>query len=256
MADIVAFLPGLLDPQSQAVAELRTLLTSVTTQFTDPLRKLQADLSGISSGISSDISKLSAMWGAAVAAQPSVTGSRGFDFDTVALIGRDAVPLATLPANTSPLVLPLALAAPPGAPLLGDEAVASLGAITTLATEHSVTATSVVEPNAGSLMDVQLPVGQALGEALRSASLAELLAVALPGLGGLVFFTGAGVGLGRRQAKAGLILQASGIARFARSGPIGVVRSGSLIALRPVVLRQVMRPATAGVVRLFDNAAA
>ncbi|MCV7279902.1 hypothetical protein H7J88_09585 [Mycolicibacterium flavescens] len=64
------------------------------------------------------------------------------------------------------------------------------------------------------------------------ASLTALAAVALPGVFALLVVAAAGVRLGYRQAKAALTLRASGIARFAGPGPLGVVRSGSLIKLR------------------------
>lgn len=64
------------------------------------------------------------------------------------------------------------------------------------------------------------------------ASLTALAALALPGLGALLVVAAAGVRVGYRQAKAGLALKASGIARFAGPGPLGVVRSGSMVALR------------------------
>ena len=76
------------------------------------------------------------------------------------------------------------------------------------------------------------------------ASLSVLAAVALPGIFGLLVLTAAGMGIGYRQAKAGLVLRASGLVRFAGSGPIGIVRSGSVIALRPNALRSV-RPSAA-----------
>ncbi len=63
------------------------------------------------------------------------------------------------------------------------------------------------------------------------ASLTVLAALALPGLGGLLILCTTGMLVGYRQAKAALALRAVGIARFARSGPLGVVRSGSQIVL-------------------------
>src|SRR6185437_16959851 len=60
-----------------------------------------------------------------------------------------------------------------------------------------------------------------------------LATVALPGAGGLVVLTAAGVHVGYRQAKAGFVVQAAGIGCFARPGPLGVVRSGSLVVVRP-----------------------
>ena len=65
------------------------------------------------------------------------------------------------------------------------------------------------------------------------ASLTALAAIAVPGIAGLLIVCAAGIRVGYRQAKAGLALKLSGIARFAGSGPMGVVRSGSMIALHP-----------------------
>jgi hypothetical protein len=80
------------------------------------------------------------------------------------------------------------------------------------------------------------------GALVITASLSAMVAAALPGLVALLIPTVAGVGVGYRQAKAGIALRASGMARFAGSGPVGIVRSGSLIALRPSAMR-VARPA-------------
>ncbi len=70
-----------------------------------------------------------------------------------------------------------------------------------------------------------------------AASLAALAAAALPGVGGLLILAAAGARIGYRQAKVGFALHTSGVARFAGPGPIGVVRSGSLLFVRPRALR-------------------
>ncbi len=87
-------------------------------------------------------------------------------------------------------------------------------------------------------------------------SLAALAALALPGAGGLTIFTAAGVRIGYRQAKAGFAVRAAGIARFARSGavPLGVVRSGSLVVVRPRALR-VVRAGAFSADHLLDKVA-
>ena len=87
-------------------------------------------------------------------------------------------------------------------------------------------------------------------------SLAALAALALPGAGGLVILTAAGVRVGYRQAKAGFVLRTAGIARFARPGavPLGVVRSGSLVVVRPRALR-VVRPGAFSAGCLLDKVA-
>lgn len=72
---------------------------------------------------------------------------------------------------------------------------------------------------------------RAFGAMLVPLSLWALATGALPGLVGLLVVFGAGARVGYRQAKAGLALKVSGIARFAGTGPLGVVRSGSFVAL-------------------------
>jgi hypothetical protein len=68
---------------------------------------------------------------------------------------------------------------------------------------------------------------------LAPASLSALAAIALPGLGGLLIICAAGMRVGYRQARAAFAVRSTGIARFARQGPIGIVRSGSMVALHP-----------------------
>jgi hypothetical protein len=79
-----------------------------------------------------------------------------------------------------------------------------------------------------------------------AASLAALAAAALPGVGGLLILNAAGARIGYRQAKFGFAVHTSGIARFARPGPVGVLRSGSLVFVRPRASRDG---------NLLDNAA-
>jgi len=89
---------------------------------------------------------------------------------------------------------------------------------------------------------------------LLPASLSALAAVALPGVGGLLIICAAGIRIGYRQAKAGFALQKAGIVRFAGTGPLGVVRSGSLVTLSPRALR-VVRPQPSRAACLLDQAA-
>src|SRR6201999_854144 len=87
-------------------------------------------------------------------------------------------------------------------------------------------------------------------------SLAALAALALPGTGGLTILTAAGVGVGYRQAKAGSAVRTAGIGCFARPGsvPLGVVRSGSLVVVRPRALR-VVQPGAVSAGCLLDEVA-
>lgn len=71
----------------------------------------------------------------------------------------------------------------------------------------------------------------ALAALLISASLWALFTAALPGMGGLAAIGATGMRIGYRQAKAGTAVYRTDLARFAPRGPIGVVRSDSLVAV-------------------------
>jgi hypothetical protein len=73
---------------------------------------------------------------------------------------------------------------------------------------------------------------------LAPLSMLALAALASPGVVGLLLLSAAGMFVGYRQAKAASMLRAVGIARFVKAGPLGVVRSGGLVALHA-------RPSTA-----------
>jgi len=62
-------------------------------------------------------------------------------------------------------------------------------------------------------------------------SMLALAALASPGVAGLLLLSLAGMFVGYRQARAASMLRAVGIARFVKAGPLGVVRSGGLVAL-------------------------
>ncbi|MGB3673370.1 MAG: hypothetical protein WA988_02905, partial [Candidatus Nanopelagicales bacterium] len=74
-------------------------------------------------------------------------------------------------------------------------------------------------------------IDRAFDALLVPLSLWALFTGALPGLAGLLIVFGAGTRVGYRQAKAGFAVRVAGIGRFARPGPLGVVRSGSLVTL-------------------------
>ena len=108
--------------------------------------------------------------------------------------------------------------------------------------------------------DAAFPIGagsfsrHVLGEILVPVSLAALAVLALPGAGGLVILTGAGVRVGYRQAKAGVALRTTGIAHFARPGPLGIVHPTALRVVRPRALR-VVPPGGLSAEHLLDKAA-
>jgi hypothetical protein len=113
-----------------------------------------------------------------------------------------------------------------------DSAASAFGTTGALADTSSTSVAARFEP------DAALPEGlqtflHSYGQVIVAVSLSAMFAAALPGLVGLVIPVVAGMHIGYRQAKAGRALRTSGIAHLAASGPIGVVRSGSQVALRP-----------------------
>lgn len=73
--------------------------------------------------------------------------------------------------------------------------------------------------------------------ALAAMSLWALLAAAIPGLGGLLAFAATGMRIGYRQAHARMALHTTNLAGFVRAGPIGIVRTGSLVAVHAPAAR-------------------
>lgn len=119
----------------------------------------------------------------------------------------------------------------PDAPLFGNVVqAAEFGGVATVGLSHQLAsglepAPASVSPATTSFLDNMVK------SVLVPASLTALAAIAVPGIAGLLIVCIAGIRVGYRQAKAGLALKLSGIARFAGPGPMGVVRSGSMIAL-------------------------
>jgi hypothetical protein len=115
--------------------------------------------------------------------------------------------------------------------ITAPSAIMASGTTAALAEAASTSMAARVAPKA------ELPEGlrvflRSYGQLIIAASLSAMAAAALPGLAGIVIPTLAAVRIGYRQAKAGQTLRASGIARFSGSGPLGVVRSGSVVAVR------------------------
>ncbi|MDT5351884.1 MAG: hypothetical protein QOJ56_416 [Mycobacterium sp.] len=140
----------------------------------------------------------------------------------------------------------------------------TLGDIATTGLRNQLPASGIASPAQNVI--VQSGLGSFLEHTVSAlfvpASLSALAAVALPGVGGLLIICGLGMRIGYRQAKALFEVRRAGIACFAGPGPLGVVRSGSLIALRPraVGVRQgralrVAGPDTSRAAGLQDQAA-
>jgi hypothetical protein len=225
--NVVASVPNLVAPTSDVIAFLQDVLTAGASAVV-PLTQLQSDL----------FSWFSSLFGIA-GAQPVVVGLGGAD--------GAGLPAAADASVASQLPRVRALAGIPGVPLAGNTtgvatpegiAASTFGATTQAVRASSLSGMAPPAPNGASPMGEQSFFRDAC-ELLLRASLWALAAAALPGAGGLVILTAAGVCIGYRQAKAGFVVRAAGIARFTGPGPLGVVRSGTLVVVRPRASRVV-----------------
>ena len=180
----------------------------------------------------------------------AVRGSSGLSAAGAALVP----PTAPLP----PLVLPTSRIG--GMPLFGDiTPPATLGrtAAASLRADLSLSGTAPLAADGVSPSGALSRLEHTVRAFLAHASLSALAALALPGVGGLLIVCAAGMRVGYRQAKAALAVRTTGISRFAHQGPLGVVRSGSLVALHsrhPRGLR-VARPKASRAAPLLEQAA-
>jgi hypothetical protein len=214
VTNVAAMVPTLAAPMSDVIVSVQDMLTSVAAAVV-PLTQLPADLSSFLLSIAG----MQPLGGGIDA--PVVGGIHG---------GGVSVPASVSLASQSPLPVPFA--GIPGALLGGDApgmttldggAASTFGATSQLGGASSLPASARLASSGAFSMGVQSLLGHPYGELLLPVSLWALAAVALPGVGGLVVLTAAGVRVGYRQAKAGFVVQAAGIASFARPGPLGVV---------------------------------
>ena len=250
-SDLYSFLLGIarVAPVSDVIALVQDLLTPVAGALV-PLTQLQSELAFFLFGVTG--------------VEPVV--------DAWGRIDSAALSTAVHAWVASQLPLLRAFAAIPGVPVagiatwvapLGGLAPAAFCAMTQACRASSLAAMSPLAPSGATAMGVQLFFRSASGEVLLAGplsglaalsgvagltvlnaagvlpiSLAALAALALPGAGGLALLTAAGVRIGYRQAKAGFAVRTAGIAGFARPGavPLGVVRSGSVVVIRPRAL--------------------
>jgi hypothetical protein len=268
VANVVEPDPGVVEPVANVVEPVPTVDASAPSVVA-PVPNVVAPVSTVVAGlVGTTADVITAVQDLFTSAAGAVLAFTSLPPDLSALLGDPAVsPVREgSSAAAGPWVLapPMALQSPVVPPQTGipgvtwaDNAtgVAPLGGIaTTLLGQESPL------PEAGPAPDGIVPTGvreffqKAFDELRRSPALAALVWAALPGVGGLLIVTAAGVRLGYRQAKAGLALRTAGIARFARYGPIGVVRSGSLVFVRPRAAH-VVRPGTLGAGCVLDEAA-
>jgi hypothetical protein len=157
----------------------------------------------------------------------------------------------SLPADGMPTAAATALESSLAAPAYWPEMLIASGASGGLSPAEKVlhralegiSATGVKEEHLSmALTDSVVPeqvrsvLRHAVGAVLAPLSLLALALMASPGVAGLVLLGAAGTFLGYRQARAASVLRAVGIGRFVKAGPLGVVRSGGLVAVhtRPV----------------------
>ena len=238
-SDLYSFLLGIagVAPVSDVIALVQDMLSSVAEAVV-LLAQLPSDLFSFLLGI---------------AGVPPVVGGVGGIHGP----GRSAAAGASV-ASRLPLGLPLAgISGPPragvsGLPVTGEATgVATLDVIA-LGRASAVSGMAPVAPDAASPIGAGSSFRHVFGELLLPVSLWALAAGALPGAGGFVIITRAGVRVGYRQAKAGFALRTTGIAHFARPGPLGIVRP---TALPPPDALRVVRPGALSAEHLLDKVA-
>ncbi|MGB0437904.1 MAG: hypothetical protein ACPGIJ_13190, partial [Mycobacterium sp.] len=208
-------------PISDVIALLDTVLASVTESATAVLNSVTESATAV------------LRFSGEVAALFS-TGTIGTG---AVLIGEsgghrvDVVPAGSMPSATSDAPLPFLGLVPQQSAEFVVDRVSGFAAFTPTALATAFRAPLMAAP-------ASLPAGageyqsifdRTFGALLVPLSLWALATGALPGLVGLLVVFGAGARVGYRQAKAGFALRMVGIARFAGSGPLGVVRSGSFV---------------------------
>jgi hypothetical protein len=236
----VAALPGSA-PVTEAIAQVQNVITAVANAG--------ASLSQLPS-------ELSELLGASATVPTAVTGTTTGGHPVIS-----AKSLADMVPAASPLPSILAL---PGvqsvpAPNATSTPVTLLDFATPQVDAGATTAAPAAAPIPSGTHDILSIVEHVIGAFVASVSLTALLAVALPGIGGLLATCAAGIRVGYRQAKAGAELPGTAISRFVGSGPVGVVRSGSQVSLRgrtASAKRPDVRPARTRTLRAVEAAPA
>ncbi len=213
----VASMPASTTPVADVVDSIQTMLVSVADAGSS-LTRIPADLS--------------AFLGVDATAPPTIGGAAGrrtgpvpVAYEPTPLQGESTLSELMLPPTGAGTVPTPGAVTPPAPPPSGATAEemgqgVSIAGMPLLAPEGS---------DAGRTLST---VERVIGAFVATASLTALAAMALPGVGALLATCAAGIRIGYRQAKVGATLPPV-IARFAGSGPLGVVRSGSQVALHP-----------------------
>jgi hypothetical protein len=230
---VVASLPTSPTAAADVITLVQEMLTSVTNVVVQVLQ-VPSDLASLLLGMTPVTAAATVGGGVGAAASApllATPASQWLDVSSTFLFGG-----APLPDNIAPL--------------------ATVGAIATTGLPHELPVSGIASPAQNVVEQTGLGsfLEHTVSALLVPASLSALAAVALPGVGGLLIVCLVGMRFGYRQAKALLEVRRAGIACFAGPGPLGVVRSGSLIALRPRASR-VVRPEAQRTASLLEQAA-
>jgi hypothetical protein len=211
---VLVALPNSPDPVADVIASLQVMLTTVSDAVVPLATELPGNL-------------------LTLLATPTDTPTPS------AVIGRSHA-LGAFATEAAPALAPASL--PPGAvpdfsigPMLGAGAAPVVFRDvepTAFHQDFSLSGTTALSPESADRSNVASFLEHTVGAIFLPASLSALAAFALPGIAGLLIVCAAGMRVGYRQAKAAMVARNSRIARFAIGGPLGVVRTGSMIALR------------------------
>jgi hypothetical protein len=228
---LVASLPTATTPVTDVIASLQQLLTAVTDAVVTQVPTDLVSLLGVPA-VSATTTVRGGVTAAAYAPVLGVWASQWADLPSMPFVGNAAVP---------DMIAPLATVDDIALTHLRHELLVSAIAPPVQSVSNTAAMNSFLEHTVSAL--------------LVPASLSALAAVALPGVGGLLIICLAGMRIGYRQAKALMEVRRAGIASFAGPGPLGIVRSGSLIAMRPRGSRVVRRNASLAACRPIEQAA-
>jgi hypothetical protein len=209
---------SVVDPVMSGVASLPTNLTAPIPDVISALQSLLTATTDAVTQFTALPTDLASLFG--VTGTTPTTGSLGGGGSLVA----SGWPLAATPLQLIQLLTDSTIAAPLPMVVPLIDVTTALG----LASTSAAAASSYTVPG-GFEAFIQSAGGLI---AIVAVSLSALALAAASGVAGMLASTAAGVRIGYRQAKARMALRASGIARFAVGGPVGVVRSGTLVAFR------------------------
>lgn len=225
-------------PSVNAITSPANTVAAAPAQVTAP-----TPMAGVITSVQYIINTVAGVVGPLIKTATDIYALLGVQSATAPLIGESGVPTFTADHGGplfGPQVAPWAPAVPAAAfsgPLFGTMTPPQppvLGAVaksSALVQQLSLSGMAPLAPEGIRPADTRTLLEHVVSAVLVPASLTALAAFALPGIGGLLVVIAFGVRVGYRQAKAGLALRASGVARFAGGGPLGVVRSGSLVSL-------------------------